>query len=539
MNSFFYNFFSISFDSYKSFISSYNFIDKWEKKRRNTYFSINDLVFKSIYNKSLKSKDHDQFILDFINYFIHEHLSFRFTFLNSNYSKSKFIFMSFVNHYFFSIKTILISIKHNAFKFNLDKLSNINSINISIGFPNHSFNYSPENINNPSSFIEYLMVNKFITEEDNILSIDEYLRPKSKLEKENNSDYPKSFRRITLKKTSNILKLIINFLILPYLFIVYISKFRVFSFSLFSFFIRDYFFSNQFNSIIEKIDKKQIKIKNIFVLNHLNKSGLNYRGKFQSLIKQFNYGQHYVIGTSSINSDLIGSNNTLSLSQILSELPTRLFSEFHLNPINFSSYSKNFSKFRTLINEKYNINTLDISSKIEIDNKYHQDNIFSNLGYEIIEHIKFKSSRNILFFDNTIETIKQNFSNHFLGDILALKNFIYDFHKEIAGISKFYNYNLYFKGKYTNTKILNSMIDEISKSLNINIYIINPYSKVLINDNRKFDLAIHFPFTSTHYTFTHLANKSIYYIPNSYVENFDKNINDICLGEENLKKILN
>ena len=126
-----------------------------------------------------------------------------------------------------------------------------------------------------------------------------------------------------------------------------------------------------------------------------------------------------------------------------------------------------------------------------------------------------------------------------MGDILALKNFIYDFHKEIAGISKFHNYNLYFKGKYSNTKILSSMIDEISKSLNINIYIINPYSKILVSDNRKFDLAIHFPFTSTHYTFTHLANKSIYYIPNSYVENFDKNINDICLGEENLKKILN
>ena len=99
------------------------------------------------------------------------------------------------------------------------------------------------------------------------------------------------------------------------------------------------------------------------------------------------------------------------------------------------------------------------------------------------------------------------FSNHFLGDILALKNFIYDFHKEIAGISKFYNYNLYFKGKYTNTKILNSMIENCKKYLiqgskihskTLNLYTVESNIslklKLIQNKNKKFVNIGSYPF---------------------------------------------
>jgi hypothetical protein len=539
MQNFYKKFFDLSFDSYGTYISSIHSMANWENNRRKIYFSVNDLVFKSIYNKSFKFRANHQFILDYINYFIHNHLSDRFNFLNKSNSKSKFIIWSFVKLCFFSIKTILISIKKNSYTYRLNNISGHTDINICIGFPKHSFNYELENINNPGSFVEYLISNEFTNENDTLISIDEYLRPSLKTEEKiTNSLLPKNFTRILVLKDFNYIKLIINFLIIPCLFLNYISRFRILSLSLFSYFVRNYFLSKNFNSLINKILKRNITIKNIFVLNHQNVSGLIYKGKFQKLVKQYNYGQHYVIGTSSINSTLIGNNQDLSLSKVLSELPTRLFSELHLNPINFSNYSKNFSKFRTLINEKYNINTVDLNSRIEINNQYRKEKIFSNLGYELIEKIKFKSSKNILFCDNTIESVKANFSRDIMGDILALKDFIYDFHKEIAAASNDLNYNLYFKGKYSNNKVLSSMIKEISNSLKININIINPYSKIMLDDNIKFDLCINFPFTSTHYTFNHLTNKSIYYIPTSYTQHFDRNINDICLGLENLKNIL-
>jgi len=530
--------FMISFNSYTEYVSSINNINNWEIKRRNIYNSLNDLVFTFIKRKSLKTKINNQFLLDYINYFLYDHFSIRYKYLKNRRIKSKFIFWSFIQLYLSSLRTILISVKNNSFDFELGKISDIKDVNVCIGFPVHAFNYNIEYINNPGSFIEYLIVNNFIKENDKILSINEYIRPSFKLEKKlKNQISPKNFKRILINRKFNFLRLLINLFSIPYLFFYFFIKNKSFSFSFFSYFVRNYLLSQHFNFLIQKIQNRKITIKNIFVLNHQNISGLIYK-KYQKLIKFFNYSQHYTIATSSINSYLIGNNKGLDLSKIISELHTRLFSEFHLNPINFSNYSKNFSKFRNLINQKYNIRTLDKNSKIEINNSYFKEKVFSNIGYENLEFIKFNSSKNIMFCDNTIESMELNFSRDIMGDIIALKEFIYHFHKEIYEVSKESNYNLYFKGKYMNNLVLNLMMEEISNSLNIKIYVINSYSKIILPNNQKFDLTIHLPFSSTYYTFNHLSKKSIYFIPTDYIEIFEQNINDICVGKENLKNLL-
>lgn len=535
----FYKIFSLSFNSFGEYNNSINEILKWESNRRKITFSLNNIIFNFIKKKRKRRKSNDQFILDYINFFIHYHLSNRYKLLNKGVSKSKFVFSSFFKFYFFAFKTLLSSIKIYAFDFELNKIPNIKKCTICIGFPKHSFNYSKKYMSYPSSFIEYLMINDFINFKDNIISIDEYIRPSFETETNKlNQKTPDNFDRNIISKKFNSLKFLKIIFFIPYYYYYFVKTHQSLSFLLFSYFLRNEIFSKTFSKLFNNIKNKNIIIKNIFVLNQQNISGIIYNGEFNKIIRYFNYGQHYIIGTSSINSSFIGTNKNLERSAVTEELQSRLFSEFHLNPINFSQFSKNFSKARDLINKYYGTNIIDSKSKIEKENKYFKENSHSNLGYEKIEILKFTSPKNILFCDNSIDSKELNFSRELLGDFLALKNFMYNFHREIVEVSKELKYDIYFKGKYKNNQLLNSLMDEISSEFKLKIHKINPYSKIIISENKKFNFNVNFPFTSTHLTLKKLSDKSLFYIPSNFVGGFDPKINDICLGKKSLNNLL-
>lgn len=73
---------------------------------------------------------------------------------------------------------------------------------------------------------------------------------------------------------------------------------------------------------------------------------------------------------------------------------------------------------------------------------------------------------------------------------------------------------------------------------NINPIVIDPYSKIILNNNL-FDLAIHFPFTSSFDVFNNLSNNNVYYIPDKFTELF-KTLNSeyATIGPSNLEKLL-
>tara|TARA_A100001011_G_C13998389_1_gene710269 strand:- start:117 stop:797 length:681 start_codon:yes stop_codon:yes gene_type:complete len=222
----------------------------------------------------------------------------------------------------------------------------------------------------------------------------------------------------------------------------------------------------------------------------------------------------------------------------MEELNTRLFSEFYLNPINFSNHGKFFSKIRGVLNEKYHLKLIDSESSDEINNKYHCEKTYSNLGYENFEFLDLESTNNILFCDNSIESREDNISRDMFGDFIALEEFMYNFYKEIISVAKSLNYNLYYKGKYWQDQKKLSILDKASLALNYEVIKIDPYSKLIFSKNKKFDCIINYPFTSTYYTFGDLGEKNLFFIPTIYINSFNKNIRDICLGRNNLEKTL-
>ena len=160
------------------------------------------------------------------------------------------------------------------------------------------------------------------------------------------------------------------------------------------------------------------------------------------------------------------------------------------------------------------------------------------MGYENIEIIDLGEDRSILFCDNSIESKEKNISRDFFGDIIALEDFMYNFYKEIIYAAKTLNIKVYYKGKYWQNSEKQNIIWRVSKLYNYKINYVDPYSKLMTLNQKKFDCIINYPFTSTYYTFQNLGLRNLFFIPSSYSKIFDSTIKDICLGKDQLIKNL-
>ena len=537
----YYSIFSISYDSLRLY-HSINEIDKWNHERILINSKINNIILSFLSKRTKRKKINDQFFLDYINFFLCHHISNRKKYYNEKVSKFTFIFLSFIDKYLISFRLILSSIKNYVLNYNLDNIAKISDCTVCIGFPEHAFSYSNEYNSNPSSFVEFSLNNNIFNEDENILSIEEYKRPSFKHDRKRlNFLSPKSFKRNSIKKKLSFLKAIS---VLPALFYFYIISFKnnkTLSISVFSYFFRNEQISIRNIDLIRKLKTINISINNIIFLHTHYIYGKVFKGLDEKKIKTFHYSQNYQLPTSSIISDWLSQNlnsTTINVDSIVKELYIRLFSEYYLNPINFSYHGKFFSKIRSLLNEKFKINLIGLDSLEEKTNKYKEGNNYSNVGYENIETIDLKSSRTILFLDNSIESRDENISRNMFGDFIALEEFMFEFYKEIISVAKSLDYKLYYKGKYWQEKNSQSVLDKASMSLNYNIHKIDPYSKLALLNNKKFDCILNYPFTSTYFTFSNLGDRNLFFIPTNYVTSFDKNTKDICLGKNNLEKKL-
>jgi hypothetical protein len=542
MTRLYYNIFSISYDSLKIY-NSIDDIEKWDEQRKNFNFQINDLIFKFISKKNKNNSSDDQFSLDYINFFLSHHVATRIKYFNNRASKFIFIFFSFISRYILTIRLFMSILKKYVFDYKLDNLTKLKDCTLCIGFPKHSFNYSNQYMETPNSFIEYCLTKNIFDEKENIVSIDEYVRKSynwRNYKKSNHID-PLSFNRNIVQNSFSLLRLAIFFPLSFYYFFIFIKENKSLSISKFSYYLRNKLISKKYLSLYQRLSKMKISINNIIFLHTHYIYGSIFKGYYQDKIKTFTYSQNYHIPTSKINASWLSKDmNSINLKPeiLVKELYTRLFSEFYMNPINFTFHGKFFSKIRGIINDKYKTNLINSRSEEEKNNFYLEENLYSNLGYEKIEILNLDSNKSILFCDNSIESKEHNITRDLFGDIIALEDFMYSFYYEIIYVAKSLNYNLYYKGKYWQDLDKVSVLEKASNSLNYQIHRIDPYSKVCISNDNKFDCILNYPFTSTYYTFNYMTNKNLFYVPTNYIKSFDNNTENLCLGKQQLTNYL-
>ena len=187
--------FIISYESVFDYEKAINNINLWDKKVRDYNKRINLEIFDFL----KKQKKRNQSIIHgAINYYINFHINSRNYFNCKQSSWLKFIFRSYVN-FLRSYSIQLFEYFKNQIIIYDYKEENSNIV-ITFGFPEHSFNYL-DNIVYPNSFIEYLLTNKIINDEMNIISLNEYIRKSKEGKVIKNSDIKDYSRIIPKKKT--------------------------------------------------------------------------------------------------------------------------------------------------------------------------------------------------------------------------------------------------------------------------------------------------------------------------------------------------
>ena len=137
----YYSIFSISYDSLKKYYSTYK-IEEWDYERKKINKKINKKIFDFLSIRTNRRKTRDQFFLDYINYFVCQHISSRNKFYRYGISKLEFILYSFVQKYITTCRLLASTLKSFSITYELRYLMKIKDCTLCIGFPEHAFNYS-------------------------------------------------------------------------------------------------------------------------------------------------------------------------------------------------------------------------------------------------------------------------------------------------------------------------------------------------------------------------------------------------------------
>ena len=535
--------FSQSFKILDSFYLKNRTNIDWEKNRIRTNKILLDLVFTWIHtnrNQRIERKHfaYDQFKLDLFVEILNYHLRSRvnvYKRLGILKYEFLFIFVSIIKLYIHFFREILSNIFTITEKLKLNSSSK--TLDVYIGFPKHSFSYISNNSESKTinSFYEYLSLTDFKAE-NNVLSINEYERPSFKYE----IDY-KADKRVEEKdriKIHLISRKTKNFLVIIKNFIKSIKSYRNyfidFSLSFFYFFLKNKIIHERINLTLLSIEDKNL-IKNIFLCSYFDIGLFKYHTDSKYDFKSIVYSDNIFHPMSSLFMNKVIENdfNDINFAENeIFETDLYVYSLYHNNPIGFANNLIILNNLKNIINKKYKISL----------NLYYESTNYQpfNLGFERIVDLSLDQKfKNILIFDIPLFSEDQTFQFSLAGDIYGNRDFVYGFYNEIYKMSLLHKIKIYLKPKYS----LNSpsMKPEQKEMIErINAEIIDPYGKIIINDNMFFDLAVHFPFTSSLKVFNNLAKRNIYYIPDNYLNLFEMmNVDDVIVGEAKFEQIFN
>lgn len=510
---------------YENYLSDFN---SWNKKIKEYNLIINTAIFENL--KKTNPRNH-QILHNCYNYYINFHIRNRSLSRLKKYSKFQFIIWLCFTHfssYFQQAKEYL----KNQITYYPQVHTNNDSISIAFGFPAHAFNYSDKQLYQ-SSFIEYIMSNKLIDENDFLVSIDEYIR-KSKKDNIEPLKNINSFKRIKLKSKIDYARIfIIPFNLIKDI-ISYLYEYRNFNFNLFIYYLSQ---KSKFKPLIDfliRIEKKN-DIAKVYLLDNLDLNQSLINKKFSKYFHTFCYSQNCLVNNNNLIS-LLNTGKSIEnkiQKNIFQDLNHNIFKYYRLNAINFSKQTFFYSEIRKVANQIYGLNLITNDTRV-LD----KTNQYSNLGYEQIERLNLENGFNILILDNTSETLEHNFKHFFLGVLSGLESFISEFNNDIISLSKNFKINFYYKAKYGNNDISINNILKSTKKYKSEIKIVDSYSKIEILDGQKFDLNINLPYTSTNFTLSSIAKKSIYYIPSRYSLKIKNKPFNLLIGREQLNNFI-
>ena len=504
------------------------------KNQRKYNFLINDFILrKSNEYLSKKKKINNQFFIDFLNELTLNHLKKRIVLFNKTkfFGKRVFQITSFITLFIFVLEKLFKGFSDNSkhYKLNDSNYSGSREFIPCFGFPIHAFTYQ-EKTKHPSSFIEYLILNNLINKNNSLLSIDEYDRP-IKTEKHLTSN---SFNRISINKKINLKKAFKIPINIFQTFRKFNREFKTRNLLLFIYYYEKHSKSNLILELSNTCVKKRIELKQFYFLTPYDIGLMKYDDKITNF-NFYSYSQNEFTPPSiNIHNEIDAESNKLPINKILEEITLDLFSMYSHNTINLTKHLSFYNNTVEKIRRKYGLCLQ--SSMYE-----KKESLYSNLGFDKTINIELNSNKkNILLFDLPIESYQSTLKRQFSGDYFGTEQFISSFYKNIIELFASHEVNIFLKPKYSIHKekissfYLNLINDFSSK--NINLEIINPYDKIIIKD-RKFDIMINLPYTSTHYTLKNLSYNNYFFVPQEYLKYF-KNKNKKIIGSFDLSNLL-
>jgi len=390
------------------------------------------------------------------------------------------------------------------FEFQIDKSMVGQTVNIAIGFPEHSFNFKKNIASYPSSFAEYTISNKSdANKQDLFISLDGYDRVSIKKEGSPSVLDPGILRLgvIGASKKHSIKSVLER---LRYLFSI-LSQFRLESIALYLTECSHRMLIISHLSFIQKI-KKCNRVLEVYILPFSDYLMLSFCKELQGQSNVYYYSDNMLIPPTSIYLD--GS------------------AQERLDKFEDGNYSSFFGIKRTCGFTRVN-NFL---------NKSAQDNFFSQnqkasiakerpsmLGFEKLLQVKGLSEGYIVsIFDVPPDSNFLQFCRSSSGDKISDFQFVNDFLSDFKNELLLADVKFLYKPKYSLTNYnddYRALIASLKDSLGERFIMLDPYIRVgdIIENS---DLVISFPYTSTKRFADFYGKKSLYYVPIKYADLF-------------------
>lgn len=526
--------------------------DEWVAHRKKILYAINLLVLSYISRKFRgRSVAEDSFRQQFCMDAINKGLTIHYRNRLKAFAISKKV--PFFRKEVFSFTSLLIAIVL-AFKdigASLVKCRHIFSISgdldgseteICIGFPYHSFSYNPNGFQSPKSFAEFLLSrNQDIVLQKNLISIDEYHRPSKKFEEEKSfnqnelapSDLPRKKISIDISFQKP-LKAIYLFLKTGKRFFGKVGKFNIF---LLADYLNQFYTDRRFRSVFDELLSRKIQIKKIYPLAYLDLGLLKYDTTYQNQISVFSYAQNYFMPPSAETvRNVLEQTIEFSDEMILEESDLPTFSFYSCNSCGFSYHAILINHFKSYVNRRFDL-VLPVLQTDTINT------VPVNIGYERIKTVETDGGlKTILFFDVPAETDQELLTRTILGDKTAKNVFIHSFYSDIMYLAEKYNCRVYLKPKYSlsSPKLpdeYKSMIESFQNEMGHLFSVLDPYCNIRVAE-KKIDLMISFPFTSTYYSMADICERSVYYVSDTYRKSFTQTAGQkLVLGRSALEDI--
>jgi len=466
-------------------------------------------------------------------------------------SKRTFVTLSVLHIYFLEVRSMFSGIAKLRSRYNFDHSGLSKSIDISVGFPCHSFSIlsaedkvcGNESLSTyHSSFGEYLlMCSKSSYKCETLISIDESVRKSKKNEKNAlysklegistteeyprvNSQLEKSWK-IFLKQIPNATKLVCQLVVNVVL--------RRKSLLLEIIYCKKWLKGHCLGMVVDQVAQRGSTVRKIYILPYGDVGLLKYQ-EISPIVVTYNYSQNVFTPPASLES-IKSHLKSAELNKVLLGVPIWVF-RLHGHAVGYTDVFSLVNKMKVTLNQKFNY-------KLPLSNIVQTQQLPVLLGFEHDLYGGVEGNKHIVaVFDVPPESVERQLSRSILGDRTSDFMIVEKYLVDVTDACVAAGFNVVFKPKYSLTNYSNEyrdLLDRFSIKYKNNFKIVNPYTSVLSLLSSAC-ACITIPYTSILYVAYSVGLPSVYYIPELYRESFSFNLKNenLVIGESELAVFL-